>query len=340
MVAQTRQVFTHHRRIGLAVAPRHVRDDAFKRVLLAHLFALRDSGVASGATGLRDVAELDVLVARAKQEDLAHVARQVFKWRFDVELVVLGQAFQHAEIKAVAPVPALDGAAGQAQGRERHDARRVKELHRANAVAGGASAHGRVEREQARLQFADGVVANRAGELGVEQMLFGAVHFHHQSAAFGQAQRGFKALGQALAQCVACRGIGFGAHLQAVHHHVNVVLLGFLECGQVFDFHRFAVDAKAHIAQRLHLLKHLRKFTFALARDRRHDHQARLFGQGQHRVHHLAHGLRLQGQVVVGAVRRAGAGKQEAQIVVNFGHRADGGARVVAGGFLLDADGG
>jgi len=50
--------------------------------------------------------------------------------------------------------------------------------------------------------------------------------------------------------------------------------------------------------------------------------------------------LRLQWQVVVGAIGRARAGKQQAQVVVNFGHRAHGGAWVVAGGFLLNADGG
>ena len=43
---------------------------------------------------------------------------------------------------------------------------------------------------------------------------------------------------------------------------------------------------------------------------------------------------------MIGAIRRAGAGVQQAQIVVDFGHRAHGGARVVAGGFLLDGDGG
>jgi hypothetical protein len=39
-------------------------------------------------------------------------------------------------------------------------------------------------------------------------------------------------------------------------------------------------------------------------------------------------------------VRRAGAGVQQAQVVVDFGDGADGGARVVAGGLLLDGDGG
>ena len=42
---------------------------------------------------------------------------------------------------------------------------------------------------------------------------------------------------------------------------------------------------------------------------------------------------------MVGAVGRASARKQQAQVIVNLGHRADGRARVVTGGFLFDADG-
>jgi hypothetical protein len=59
----------------------------------------------------------------------------------------------------------------------------------------------------------------------------------------------------------------------------------------------------------------------------------------QHRVHHLGHGLGRQLDAVVGAAGRAGAGEQQAQVVVDFGDRADGGARVVAGGLLLDGNG-
>ena len=43
---------------------------------------------------------------------------------------------------------------------------------------------------------------------------------------------------------------------------------------------------------------------------------------------------------MLGAMRRAGAGKQQAQVVVDFGDGADRGTWVVAGGFLLDGNGG
>lgn len=224
-------------------------------------------------------------------------------------------------------------------------ARRVEHLAVAEAVAARAGAHGRVERKEARLQLRQRVVADRAGELGVEQVLLvgrarsaiGAAfrpcaQFQRDGAAFGQPQRRLEALGQAL--------LHVGARAQPVDHHVDVVLLGLLELGQVVVFVGLAVDAETHIARGLHLGEELEEFAFLLARDGREDHQARFVGNGQRGIDHLRHGLRLQRQVVVGAVGRAGAGVQEAQVVMDLGHRAHGGARVVAGRLLLDADGG
>jgi single-strand DNA-binding protein len=117
------------------------------------------------------------------------------------------------------------------------------------------------------------------------------------------------------------------------------VLFGLLEFGQVVKLKGLAVDTKAHIALGLHVGKHVQKLAFFLARQRGQNHQAGVFGQGQRGIHHLTHSLTLQGQAVFGAMRGARAGKQQAQVVVDLGHRAHGGARVVAGGFLLDADG-
>ena len=41
---------------------------------------------------------------------------------------------------------------------------------------------------------------------------------------------------------------------------------------------------------------------------------------------------------MLGATWRAGAGEQQAQVIVDLGDRADRGARIVRGGFLLDGD--
>ncbi len=70
----------------------------------------------------------------------------------------------------------------------------------------------------------------------------------------------------------------------------------------------------------------------------RQQHQPRAFGQLEHVIDHLADRLRLERDVVIGAAWRAGAREQQAQVVVDFGYRADRRARVVRRRFLLDGD--
>ena len=118
------------------------------------------------------------------------------------------------------------------------------------------------------------------------------------------------------------------------------MLLGLLQRqrGHIRRLDDAPVDAESHIALRLHRLEQLDELALAVAHHRREHHQLRLLGQRQHRVDHLADALRLQRQAVVRAVRRAGAGEEQAQVVVDLGDRAHRRARVVAGGLLLDRD--
>ena len=53
-------------------------------------------------------------------------------------------------------------------------------------------------------------------------------------------------------------------------------------------------------------------------------------------VDHLRNALRFEHDVVIGAVRVADAREEKTQVIVDFGHGADGRARVVTGGLLLD----
>jgi len=99
---------------------------------------------------------------------------------------MFGQALEHAEVKTIAPVPALDGATGQAQTGEGHHAVNVKHFGGAQAIARGASAHGRVEGEQARFEFGNRVMTHRAGKLGIEHVFFARVHFNGNSTLFCQ----------------------------------------------------------------------------------------------------------------------------------------------------------
>ena len=61
--------------------------------------------------------------------------------------------------------------------------------------------------------------------------------------------------------------------------------------------------------------------------------------QGHDLVHHLGDGLGGDLLAAGGAVGVADPGEEQAQVVVDLGHRADGGAGVLAGGLLLDGDG-
>ena len=164
------------------------------------------------------------------------------------------------------------------------------------------------------------------------------VHLDGEGAAVGDPQRRLEALGEALAQRRGGAGVVRGGHLDAVDDDVDVVLLGLLQLRHVAGVDRAAVDAKAHVALRLHLLEQLDELALAIADDRRQDHQSGLRREGERRVDHLADALRLQREAVVRAVRRAGASEQQAQVVVDLGHRADGRARVVRGRLLLDRD--
>ncbi len=61
-------------------------------------------------------------------------------------------------------------------------------------------------------------------------------------------------------------------------------------------------------------------------------------GSAQHAVHHLRYGLALDREARRRRVGHADAREQEAQIVVDLRHRADGRARVLARRLLLDGD--
>ena len=114
---------------------------------------------------------------------------------------------------------------------------------------------------------------------------------------------------------------------------------GFLQRRHAVDFQQLAVHPQAHIALRLQAGAFVLEAAFLAARDRRQHGQPGVGRPGHHGVHHLAHALRLQRQAMVRAIRRADARVQQAQVVVDLGDGADGGARVVAGGLLLDRDG-
>ncbi len=219
-----RQLLTYHARFGFAVAPLHVGQYALEGVLAGH-----------AAAAVVDVAEGDLVVAAAIEHDVLLVTGQVLPWRLEGEAVVLGDRLQLAEVVDTAPVPALDHAFGQGQLRVADQLVGVEHLLHAQAVAGGAGAGRVVEREHARFELGDGVAAHRAGEARREGDVLGlAIHEVHHGDAVGQVERGLERLRQALLEPL--------AHLDAIHHHADVVLLVLVQRRDVVELQRLAVD--------------------------------------------------------------------------------------------------
>lgn len=329
VVLVLRQFLAHRGGIGFAVAAFQVRDDPFE-----HMFANRR------AAALVDVGERDRLLAGTVQQHLLDLLGQILERGVDVEIVVRREALQHLEVELVAPVPPLHRARGERQRRMRDNPLRIEERDLAEAVAFRARAHRVVEREQSRLEFLQRVRAHRARELRAEQVFLVRVHLERDRAAVGQAQRGLERLGEAL--------LHVRAHFQAVDDDVDRVLLVLLELRQRIDlvdlsdaFVRGAAaraHAEAHEALRLHVLEQLDVLALAVRDDGREDHQLRILRQRERRVDHLRHALRFERDLVVRAVRRADTCVQKSQVVVDFGDRADGRARVVRRRLLLDRD--
>ena len=315
------QLLAHRGRLGFAIAAFQVRHDAFELVLAL---------AASARIG--EVVEGDQFVAAAVQHGLAHVVRQRLPGRVHVELVMPGQRGDQLEVVGVAPVPAAHGAGRKRQlGMDDH-ARRIEELGHAQAVALRAGADRRVEREQARFQFRQRVIADRAAVFGRKQQRrsIGMVQRLHRGHAIAQFQGGLETFGQALLDVL--------ARLEAVDHRLDGVFLAQGQGRHRVDFMQLAIDAHAHVALRAQLVEDLGVLALALADHRRQHHVALFAIEGEYLVDHLADRLRFQRVAVVGAARQAHAGVQQAQVVVDLGDGADGGAGVVRGRFLLDRD--
>ena len=99
-----------------------------------------------------------------------------------------------------------------------------------------------------------------------------------------------------------------------------------------------AVHPHADKALGTQLIEQMQVLAFLLANHRRQQHQLAAFLHGQHLIHHLTDGLRGQRRFVLRAARLTHAGEQQSQVIVDLGDGAHRGARVMAGGFLLDGD--
>ena len=116
--------------------------------------------------------------------------------------------------------------------------------------------------------------------------------------------------------------------------------LGLLERDVLGQVAGLAVDADADEPRAPGVLEDLLVLSLAATHHRGEDLDARAVGQVDDGVDHLLDGLALDGSAAGVAVGMPDAGEQEAQVVVDLRHGADGGARVSRYALLVDGDGG
>ncbi len=194
-----------------------------------------------------------------------------------------------------------------------------------------ARAVGRIEAERARLNLRDGNAAIGAGEFFGIHMLFAADDGDRNEAAC-ELQRCFDGLFEPLRNA--------RLQQQAVDHDFYGVILAAVERRRFVQIYEVSVNSRADVAFFRILLQFLFVFAFASAHDGRENHHAVIRLERQHGLNNLLGGLPGDGLAAIRAVRRADGAVNHAQIIVNFGDRAHGGAGRARGGLLLDGDGG
>ncbi len=204
-------------------------------------------------------------------------------------------------------------------------------------MALGAGAERCVERERSRLELIDceWVVVGARELLGEPAravgIVLGQVDVVDDDESVGEVERSLDRLGEALLHRV--------LDLQAVDHDVDRVLLLLLELGRLVGQHvQLAVDDRAAEALGLQLAEQLAVLTLA-ATDHGCEHLEPLtFVAGHDAVDDLLRGLSGDRLAALGAVRAAGAGVEQAEVVVDLGDRADSRSRVAARRLLVDRD--
>src|SRR6185295_1423802 len=262
------ELLADHDRIGFAITALEVRNDALECVLARHRLA-----------AIGQILERDFFLVAAVQDHLLDALRQLVERLVQIESIMLAKALQHLEVELVAAVPTLDRTRGERKLRKRDDPFGIEEADRAEAIAARAGAHRIVEREKARLELFQRIVADRAGELGRIQMLDAGVHLDRDRAPIPVAQRGLERFGDSLLKIL--------THAQPVDDDFDRVLGVLGQLRDAVDLVYLAVDAHADEALGAELDEQLDLLALAVDHRRREDHQPGFLRQGQHRVDHL-----------------------------------------------------
>src|SRR5216683_6651693 len=175
-----------------------------------------------------------------------------FKWRFEIEAVSVGAEFERALENRGAGARA-EAAIEERAGPIDDDPGRIEIVFRAETVASGARAVGRIEAEGTRLELRNGDAAIGAGELFGKRVLFAADDGDSDEAA-GQFERGGDGLFEA-------RGDA-GLHEQAVNDDFDGVILALVDDREIVEREKLAVDTHADVTVLREFFEFLAKRTF------------------------------------------------------------------------------
>ena len=281
----------------------------------------------------------DVHLGRvAAQDRLLGLGGEVLPGRVEVEAELLPQRVEQLEevVGDVGAAPRLDGALAEGRAGVGHDQLGVDLHPGAEAVARGAGAERRVEGERPRLEVVglDGVLVGAGhllGELQLAALVLGRQVDEvedHQPA--GQPERGLHRVGEP--------ALGRRLDREPVDDDLDGVLLLLVERGRLVQGVGLAVDPGAGEPLRLELAEELDVLPLAAADDRGEHLEAAALLEREHPVDDLLRGLPLDRRAAGRAVRTAGAGVEQPEVVVDLGDRAHGGAGVLGGGLLVDRD--
>ena len=280
--------------------------------------------------------QLQQFALGAVEDDVLCLAAETVPRLRQGKLVFFAQSVKVHPGNAVAPdvVPAVgaDSAVQNGFAAVRHDDGRVGFQLVAETGAGGAGAEGVVEGEHPGGQLLHGDAAVLTGVvLGEgEILLLPQKVDDHQSA--GELGSGLHAVRQPLADV--------GPDDEPVHDDLDGVLFVLFQLDLLVQLVETSVHSGPDIAGALGVLKHLGVFALFAPDHRSHHLDPGPLRQRQHLIDDLVNGLLADLPAAVGAVRRTRSGPQQTEIVVDLRHGAHGGPGVLAGGFLVDGNGG
>ena len=188
----------------------------------------------------------------------------------------------------------------------------------------------RVERERARRHLGHAQPAVDAGEPAREQAIAGLVRVDDDDV-FGQIEGRVDRFGETT--------LDAAANDQPINDELNRVIAAPIELDLLVERAELPVDSRLRVAARAESGKLLLELALAAAHDRR-EHVDALVPRIQH--HHVDDPLERLARdrlAAVRAMRVADVGEEQPEVIVDFGDRADGRARIRSGRLLLDRDG-